>query len=55
MKLYPIFSRRLMIELEKQGFQVIKIEPNKKFPNLNVYFFEETAAFRNAAQKLFQK
>lgn len=55
MKLYPIFSRRIVIELEKKGFSVIKIAPNKNKPNLNVYYFEETPALRQAAQKLISK
>ena len=55
MTLYPIFSRRIVRELEKMGFKVVQIGPNRKFPNLRVYYFEETAEFRNAAQMLFQK
>lgn len=55
MKLYPIFSRRIVCELEKLGFQVVQIGPNRKFPELSVYYFEETQALRNAAQQLFQK
>lgn len=55
MTLYPIFSRRIVRELEKQGFQVKKMAPNRQRPNLWVYYFEETPEFHNAAQKLFQK
>jgi len=55
MKLYPIFSRRIVRALEKQGFQVKKIAPNKKHPELLVYYFEETVELHNAAQQLFQQ
>lgn len=55
MKLYPIFSRRIVRELEKQGFKVIKMAPNNFHPELNVYYFEETVTLRNAVQKLIQK
>lgn len=55
MKLFPIFSRRIVVELEKLGFQVKQIAPNRKHSELNVYYFEETVEFRNAIQKLFQK
>lgn len=55
MKLYPIFSRRIARELEKMGFQVKRIAPNRQHPKLLVYYFEETVALRNAAQTLFQK
>ena len=52
MKLYAIFSKRIVRELEKRGFQVIKIAPNKYKQDLNLYYFEETPALRQAAQEL---
>ena len=55
MKLYPIFSRRIARELEKMGFQVKRIAPNRQHPELLVYYFEETVALHNAAQTLFKK
>ena len=55
MKLYPIFSRRIMRALEKMGFQVKQIAPNRQHPELLVYYFEETVALHNAVQQLFQK
>ncbi len=55
MKLYAIFSRRIVVELEKRGFKVIKIAPNRHKPDLNVYYFEETPALRQAAQELISK
>ncbi len=53
--LYPIFSRKIAYELEKQGFKVIKIAPNKKKPQFMVYYFNETVELRAAAQALIQK
>ena len=55
MKLFPIFSRRIVRELEKQGFSVVKIAPNRNHPELSVYYFKETVALRNAAQQLISK
>ena len=55
MKLYPIFTRRIVLALEKLGFKVVKIAPNRTNPNLNVYYFEETPELRQAAQKLISK
>ncbi len=55
MKLYPIFSHRIACELEKLGFKIQQIAPNRKNLNLRVYYFEETVALRNAAQQLIQK
>lgn len=48
MNLYPIFMRRVAFRLEKRGFKVIKIEPNKKRPEYNVYYFEDTLELHNA-------
>ena len=42
MNLYPIFMRRIAFRLEMHGLKVIKIEPNKKHPQYNVYYFEDT-------------
>lgn len=55
MKLYPIFSRRIAYELEKMGFKLIKMAPNRHNSNLQVYYFEDTVALHNAAQSLIQK
>ena len=55
MKLYPIFSRRIVRELEKRGFKVQKITPNRFHPDLQVYYFEETVELRNTVQTLIQK
>lgn len=52
MKLYPVFTRRLVVALEEKGFKVIHMEPNRNNPALMVYFFEETPALREAVQEL---
>ena len=52
MTLYPIFSRKLTRKLERRGFVVVKIAPNRRFPNQNVYYFEETPELRKAVNKL---
>ena len=48
MNLYPVFMPGLALRLEKQGFPVIKIEPNKKRPQFNVYYFNDTVEFHRA-------
>lgn len=55
MSLFPIFSRKIVVELEKRGFEVKKIAPNKYKPNFSVYYFEETVELRKAAQELINK
>lgn len=52
MTLYPIFSRRIVRELEKRGFNVVKMAPNKKYANLIVYYFEETPELRKIVAEL---
>ena len=48
MALYPIFMRRVAFRLEMRGFKVIKISPNKKNPQFNVYYFEDTKELHDA-------
>lgn len=55
MTLYPVFSRRVMRQLEHKGFTVVKILPNTKFPDKNVYYFEETVELRQAVNHLTTK
>lgn len=55
MTLFPVFSRRIVSELEKLGFKVVNIAPNRKLPGFKVYYFEETVELRNAVQKLIQR
>lgn len=52
MTLYPVFSRRIVRELEKRGFNVVKMAPNKKYTNLIVYYFEETPELRKTVTEL---
>ena len=55
MALFPIFSKRIAYELERRGFNIVKIAPNHNQPNLNVYYFEETLELHKAAQELIRK
>lgn len=48
MALYPIFMAQIAFKLEKKGFKLIKIEPNKKKPKYNVYYFEDTLELHQA-------
>lgn len=52
MTLFPVFSRRITRALEKRGFVVVQMAPNKKYPNLMVYYFEETPELRQAVTEL---
>ena len=45
----------LAFKLERMGFKVIKIAPNKKKPQFNVYFFEDTLELHEAVHTLLDK
>ena len=55
MELYPIFSKKIAYALERQGFKIIKMAPNKNKPELKVYYFEDTLELHHAAQELISK
>lgn len=55
MILYPIFMNTIAFKLERMGFKVIRIAPNKKKPQFNVYFFEDTIALHEALHKILDK
>ena len=52
---YIVYSKKVARELERQGFIVQKIEPNRKYPGRAVYFFEDTVELRRAIQPLINK
>jgi len=54
MNLYTVFMPSLARQLQAQGFQIVKIEPNKKKPEFSVYLFENTPEFQAALFKLLQ-
>ena len=55
MNYYVIYSKKVARELEKQGFVVLKVEPNTKYPERVVYKFEDTAELRRAIQPLINR
>ena len=55
MLLFPVFSRHLMRQQKKSGFQVVKIAPNYLHKGKTVYYFEETPELRQLANKLIAK
>jgi len=52
---YPVHMRWVAFALEKRGFPIMKIMPNKKKPEFNVYFFEDTLDFHKALIEVSQK
>lgn len=53
--LYPIFMNTLAYKLERMGFRILKIAPNKKKPQFNVYFFEDTLELHDAIHTLLDE
>ena len=39
-------------QLEARGFRIIKIAPNKKKPQFNVYYFYDTLELHNALNEI---
>ena len=50
-KLYIIYMPRVAAALRELGFKIIKVSPNQKKPQYDVYWFEDTAEFRSAIPK----
>lgn len=47
-KLYIIYMPRLAAALREMGFKIIKVSPNIKKPQYDVYWFEDTIELRQA-------
>lgn len=47
-KLYIIYMPRIAAALREMGFKIIKVSPNIKKPQYDVYWFEDTAELRQA-------
>ena len=47
-KLYIIYMPRLAAALREMGFKIIKVTPNIKKPQYDVYWFEDTLELRQS-------
>ena len=54
MKLYIIYMPRVAAALREFGFKIIKVSPNRKKPQYDVYWFEYTEEFRQAIPRAVQ-
>lgn len=50
-KLYIIYMPRVAAALRELGFKIVKVTPNIKKPQYDVYWFEDTPALREAIPK----
>lgn len=49
-----IFSKRIAIELRKNGFRIIRVEPNRSKPQYDCYVFEYTEALQKELDRIFK-
>ncbi len=47
-KLYIVYMPRIAAALREMGFKIIKVSPNIKKPQYDVYWFEDTIELRKA-------
>lgn len=51
-KYFEIYSKKKAYELRLQGFRCIGTRPNDKFPQFDVYLFENTEELKEAFSKM---
>lgn len=54
-KLYIIYMPRVAAALREFGFKIIKVTPNIKKPQYDVYWFEDTKELREAIPAAVKK
>ena len=42
-----IYSKAIALDLRKRGFKIIRTEPNEKYPQFDVYVFDNTNGILN--------
>lgn len=50
-----IYSRRVIIELRKRGFEILRKEPNPYKPEFDTYIVEDTEALNKALSEITAK
>ena len=51
-KLCYVFSKAKAIKLRELGFRIVKRRPNFKYPEFDMYGFENTPEFRKAFEEV---
>lgn len=54
MQVYAVFMQWVAFQLEKRGFRIIKMRPNRKKPEYNIYYFEDTMELHKALMEITQ-
>lgn len=42
----PVYSKKLALLLRQKGFTILYTEPNRRWPQYDVYFFRDDAALQ---------
>lgn len=51
-KVKRIYTKSLALELRKKGFKIIRTEPNKNYPQFDVYIFQGEKELENELTKI---
>ena len=55
METKTIFTRKMAYELRKNGFKIIRTEPDKKHPEFDNYIFEDSEDLQKAMATISNK
>lgn len=55
MKTKVVYSQRLATRLREKGFRIVDTQINKKYPQYDVYLFEDTPEFQEAFENEIYK
>lgn len=53
--LYVIYMPRVAAALRELGFKLVKVSPNQRKPQYDVYWFEDSSALREAIPVAVEK
>jgi hypothetical protein len=54
-ELFPVYNIKIARELNKMGFEMVTVKPNKINRSLSVFFYESTDNFKVAFESLREK
>jgi hypothetical protein len=45
--LVPVYTKQLALSLRRLGYHIIKTEPNDRFPQFDIYYFEDAPGLQD--------
>ena len=52
---YMVFTKRMALELRKLGYKIIRTEPNREKPELDIYIFRMQNGFIEDLKRLVEE